>query len=193
MALPVIAGVYRCAFDWDQNVGIKPVNVIHVRAVAGTEADIAGAIYDAFQVDQFGMIPAIYSITSITVTKLDGASAGVPVAPTGAHNGHGVAVADPIAGEAVVMSFQTGLRGAAHRGRAFLGPVAENLVSGGQYQGDVAALSGIWADFQTALQATDPSVSHVVASYLHAEAHDVTNYNARVPLGSSRSRLLQVR
>lgn len=55
----------------------------------------------------------------------------------------------------------------------------------------VSSLGVAWADFGASLASNDTPL--VVASYVHADAHLVTNLHADAGLGTCRRRLLQQR
>lgn len=193
MPLPVIADVWRVVLLWNQIEGIRPVNVLHVESATGTATEIVEGMFTHVQTDQFSPMPIGFVCDAMEITKLDGVSAAVVVPAPEGHTITGNQTANAVAGEAVIISFKTGLRGPAHRGRMFMGPVAENVVSGGTFDGDTNAIAGHWQDWSDALQTNSPEIHHCVASYVHATSSNVESYAVKAPLASARRRLLQVR
>lgn len=174
-----------------------PFNVFHVRcSTSGDLGDIAGAIGDALGGttggDMFACVGSTYHFSSVQVTPLDGSTAAQDE-PTGILVG-GSGTGDLIPNQAGVVSFKTVQRGSRGRGRMYCGPVTEGQWNGGQMASatQTAMLSG-WGAFITDLQSGSPAMQMVVASYVHADAHDVTSHRIDTLAGSMRRRLDQLR
>jgi len=190
--LPVIDDVYRITLNWSGDAGVTPRNVIHVLAPSSNEPDVGGAVVAALQPHQFEGMSQNQVLDTVTVLALDGASAGVDV-DGGGYNSEGGA-GDPIPALAAVVSFRTHARGPRGRGRIFIGPLVESISTAGEIPGaNATEIAQAWVDFQTALQAGDPSCQHVVASYVHAEANPITSYRCDAVAGTQIRRQHQLR
>ena len=192
MPLPVIADTFRVTFNWSQSDGVQPVNVIHIGSPTGDEAGVGAAVVGALQDHQFEGLTGNVSLETITVLALDGVTAGLDVDAGGYNSGSGAG--DFVPASAMVVSFQTGFRGPQGRGRIYIGPLVESVQLDGHLTTGVAAevLTG-WQNFQTALQASSPACTQVVASYAHATAHSILNYRVDNVLGTQRRRQAQLR
>lgn len=190
--LPVIPNVVR--FVWTFTSGGPPVhNVLHVRSLTGTPAQMSLALNNALNANPntFKAMSTAYIQNTWDFTPLDGVSARSSVT-TSSHPG--IQTGDVIVGQAQVISMQTGLRGPRHRGRLYLGPLAEAVQVDGRITSAVNSdVVTAWAAVQAALTANSPSCELVVASYKHADANRVTFFRADSVCGSVRSRLKQLR
>lgn len=197
MPLPVIADVFRCSLIWDTVAGVTPVNVIHVQSATATASQVGTNLLQAFE-DHSATLAAIatgYDLHEIDVLPLDGTSPTTPIfiSDSGVNGSGG---ANPVPEVALVTTFSTNQRGARGRGRLFLGPMSEAAIVAGEI--DTAAISlasvgAAWVAWNAQLLAGSPSITHVVASYVHADAHPVTLYTPRIDYGTQRRRLLQTR
>lgn len=187
MPLPTISGIMRVSLNWQTAHGIAPVNVLHFGAVSGDETDLRDAFEAAWDDGMIGDVQQDWTITTITVTKLDGSSAGV-ILPTAAHGS--LSGGDFINQACAVVSLYTGQRGSRGRGRVYLGPIAESVLVGGRLNSR-ATISGSWEAFRVAMAAADFPL--VVASYVHADAHPVSHINCSVVAGTQRRRNDQIR
>lgn len=189
MALPVIAGIDRVSIRWSDTVtGQHYINVFHVReVVAAASSVVAANILGDFTAGMWSWMASSSSISQIQVLPLDGVSSSyvATVVPTANQTG-GSGSATPLPAVAGIISLGTGLRGPANRGRLFLGPVAENEVTG-QALGDVAAVQAQWTAFLAALLADDLALC--VASYVHGNAHDVISARAESTVATQRRRV----
>lgn len=195
MPLPVIAHVYRVTFNWNRFGGVRPRNVIHVLDNTGgsNEGAVGAAIGSLLGSigHQFDVMPIPYQLGEIDVIKLDGTSAGVTV-PFSATDGGGSSDFTPQA--AAIVSLRTALRGQAHRGRMFLGPVSENEQAQGIVEPTTQALmQTAWDTFAADLVSSSPSLTWVIASYKHSTAQAVTSLRVESNIGTMRRRNQQLR
>jgi hypothetical protein len=58
--------------------------------------------------------------------------------------------------------------------------------------GDASGIADNWAAFIAGCAGASPSAQLVVASYVHADAHDVTSHRVDIPLGTQRRRQQQL-
>jgi hypothetical protein len=188
--LPVITDMFRVTFLWNRLNGVQPRNVIYIQCASGNVADIPGALNAAWHSGMWDPIPSGYGFSLVSTLPLDGSSASVVQAvttQTGTATG-----SDIIPGSAGIVSFATGFRGPANRGRIFLGPQSEGEQTNGLAQ-DMAACATAWAAFQTSLQAHTPVCAHHVVSIKNSTHHPVTSYVGRPVCGSQLRRLKQLR
>ena len=194
MALPVIENVFRCTLNWSTADGVTPRNVFHVRSTApATELEIADAINTSTTVEMWNLVGAGYHVDSVTVLALDGSSAGDEKLLAAGNNGGGAG--DPIPSACAVLTQRTAQRGPRGRGRLYLGPMAEGDAGSGLIPGTkLTACVEAWIEFNENLvnDATTPCVM-VVASYTHADAHNVTNFSMNPIQGTQRRRQNQLR
>jgi hypothetical protein len=189
MTLPVITGTSRVSLEWHNvslGVPATTVNVLHVQGSTGNESAIASDLATtlaANQVDALFSLSNAYHLTNITVTPLDGTSAGQVFPQTGIA---GQASGQVIPQCAVVWTFYTGHRGPRGRGRIYLGPITETINDDGDL-----VVGG--ADPGTAIQAILDDMSGAghalrVASYLHMDAHDITSFTIHPVIRTQRRR-----
>jgi len=183
MPLPVISDVFRVTLNWGPAHGLSPRNVLHFEAASGDEVALATTLTDNFTDSMWQPVMQDWAFSSLDIIKLDGVSATVtvPIDPQGS-----LTSGDWIPNEAVIVSLHTGVRGPKGRGRVYLGPIAESVQNGGLYT-SVSSLTTAWSDFANAMS-TDGK-PWVVASYAHAEAHQVTSLHVPGLVGSQRRRL----
>jgi hypothetical protein len=192
--LPVISNVYRVTFVWNTYAGITPRNVINLHDVLGTsnEDDVASATFSALPSHWAIVMPSGFRLLGFNVIKLDGSSAGIyhPVADTGGEQG-----TDTIPQAAALIKLHTSLRGQAHRGRIFLGPIAEGSQSGGILDAtQKGTLQTAWSTFWSDLASGTPALTMGVASYHNSTftALDVQP-TVETKLGTQRRRMQQLR
>lgn len=189
--LPVITDMFRVTLDWGTWNGIKPRNVIYIQCASGLATDIPGALNAAWHSAMWGPLPSGMQMSQVEILALDGSSSSTTAAVTTQSGQSGGSAGAP--GQAVIVSFQTGLRGPANRGRVFLGPASDTIVTDGLYTGSLSSLNSAWAAFQTALQAHTPVCAHHVVSIKNGTHHVVTNYRAQQVAGGQLRRLKQLR
>jgi hypothetical protein len=190
MPLPVIPNVFRCAFNWVHSTGQKAENVMHVQDLAGghTAHDAFLALDGTIPATVFGNCSSGASVTTITVTPLDGSTASSTFTTTSPHWA-GNTGGDMIPAAAQVVKLPTTLRGRSHRGRVFLPFIAETAQANGAADASVTAtMTTQWNAWETALVAHSPSWSFVVASYKLATANAVGTILVEGELGTQRRR-----
>lgn len=169
--LPVIADVFRCVFNWTSDAGIDhPVSVQHFKDVGSGPDDVATLIDDNTVVHMFEGLPGAVEATSVDITPLDGVSAAshYPLSNWQGESGSG----DHLIGQAIIVDFQTGLRGPRHRGRIFLPSPLESVVtSGAIVAANATEIGNAWSDYIAAIAGAGGEFG--VASYVH---HDFTPY-----------------
>lgn len=164
-SLPVIANVYRVAFNWaDAATGQTAVNVMHFNKSASNANAVVAAIDAAPNGDMFESIPNTAAALTCDVTPLDGSTG------TTSHtlvNYHGSGASGEISpATAVEIKLTTGLRGRSYRGRVFLPLTREGAIANGfVVSGVLSAGNGAdgWQDWVDDLAAA--SCNLVVASY----------------------------
>jgi len=192
MTLPVIADTYRITLNWSTQAGVAPRNVFHVRSSGNTAAAIGALMESEFESTMFAGMASQFALLSLDVLPLDGSSAtlvhGMTRSITGDSSG------DFVPSTAAVCSFRTAQRGPRGRGRMYIGPCTEGVQTDGILSGTVASSgAAAWAEFMTDLAAASPAAALVVASYKHADAHDVTSLIYELILGTQRRRQSQLR
>ena len=190
--LPVIAGVYRIAYLWVGG-GVNPVNVHHYRISGATPtlqtiATNLGNAHAAGAHGGFEALSSLYNCSAVQITPLDGVTAGQVLGLGRTLTGS--ATGEQIYNAAAVLSQHTAQRGPRGRGRSYIGPITESVTANGILDATVGAnmLSG-WNSVHTAMLGSTPPATPVVASYKHADAHDVTGIRIDNYVGSMRRRL----
>jgi len=193
--IPTIPNVYRIQVEWDSTVAVTPVNVFHVRALSGTASAIGTAVATALSAHTPQMWDPLYTgiiAHSILVTPLDGTTAGfdVPLGTPIDGGGSGGLLPQVCA----VVSLKSTQRGSRGRGRMYVGPVGETQVTDGNLAGTSQSnMLTAWGAFVNSLNSGTPSIQLVIASYKHADAHDVTNIRVDTVCGTQRRRQNQLR
>lgn len=195
MPLPVIANVFRVAIAWDRNAGVAPVNVFHVRAVSASLAgDVLNTVLEveAAHHDMWECLKSGTTNDSVTVTPLDGSSAGAVGKITGTRGAGG---GDTIPAAAFVISIRTGQRGPRGRGRLYIGPCVEDDQSNGVCATSTRdTMQTAWNDFATDLNdALTTPVHFGVASYVHSDFHESVSIVCDSIVGTQRRRQDQLR
>lgn len=198
MALPVISNVLRIACLWVDTlgtVGVRPVNVFHVHYVTGTASDAAGDVADAMATSGSDMFDVLYSgltLTSLSVLPLDGSSATFDVPIGAVIEGGGAGGVLPQV--CTVVSLHTAERGSRGRGRVYVGPMGETQVSNGTVaSGSQNTMLVAWGQFHDDLLASPSGSELAIASYVHEDAHPVTNIRVDTVCGTQRRRQNQLR
>lgn len=195
--LPVIADVYRCTILWNTANGVAPRNVLHIKQPSGSEADVAEAFSYAYGVaiatnNPWAPMSNTYTAAALDVIKLDGSSATQTEALAATIGGS--ASGEIIPASAGVMSLHTAQRGPRGRGRQFVGPTTEGSQVNGLLTGGVQVeFAAGWDLFIEALPSAPVPAALVVASYRHADAHEVTSIRADAVCGTQRRRQDQLR
>jgi hypothetical protein len=193
MTLPVIADCFRVTVEWGSQNGVTPRNVFHVSSTSDDVTAIGAAILGAYQEGQWTAMHNGFEQLNLAILPLDGSTATTLIDAVGTPNSTGASTGDMVPEAALIMSFATGLRGPAHRGRIYIGPVGESEIDSGKIQGDFGATADAWAAFQDALIASSPSCALVVASYKHATMAQVHTIVGKGDVATQRRRLLQTR
>lgn len=183
--LPVITGITRCTLNWESDEHPNTHNVLHFRGQVSGPNTTAQAIADGFVDGALLHLSSVYILNSVDFIALDGTSPQVTGTVTDGPVGN--STGDTIQSACSLIDLYTGQRGPRGRGRVFLGPIGESAQSGGHVNlpEDV---SEAWVATIAAWSASDAG-DLVVASYVHADANDVTNAKCRSVYGSQRRRL----
>jgi len=193
--LPTIAGCFRVTWNFAQYLGITPRIVQHYLAADSTAEELGQAIWEEMVNGFWEPMHASFEPQSLDVIKLDGTSASVNVPRAGFFTGTTCEGSGQIVPQAAaVMSLKTNVRGPRGRGRSYVGPVVESMISDGVI--DDTPLDDMYGAWQTTLGALalrDPVIALAVASYVHEEAHPVTSVVPRKLLGTQRRRQDQLR
>ena len=190
--LPVIAGVFRVAFNWANDApGQIAENVMHFRSPTLTAAGVGAALIESVVRDQWTPVVHTSGVNTLVITKLDGSSATFDQSIS-TINFTGLGGTEWIPAVAPIVSFATGLRGRSYRGRIYLPFCDEAAVADGQLVGTIASdLQTAWEEFGAACYSN--GLTHVVASYVHATAAEVQSYACQAAVGTMRRRQTRVR
>lgn len=194
MPLPVIANTFRVGVV-QQVSGVvdQLVNVIHVHTSGGlTEADVADNVETAWSARLASQQDNNLLYVETDVLELNGTSGTLQHSwgASPAHGTHGSNEMAPLSTAAIV-TLRTGLAGRSNRGRVFFGGLQRSQID--QNTGDaldssaVTAIQGAWDLFISDLSSAGSDL--VVASYVHATEHVVTQAKVRSYLGTQRRRV----
>jgi hypothetical protein len=194
--LPTITGVHRVTLNWRPLGGINFRNVLHVRGTSLTASQVGTQMDAALSVGQtngmFEGLSTLLSCVQIDILPLDGTSPTFSKTISTITGGGGSGEYTPAV--AAVVSLKTGQRGSRGRGRFYGGPIPEAGQENGVLNATrVTDMTTGWNAFVAALIAGSPSLHLVVASYKHADAHDVTSIRVDSILGTQRRRQDQLR
>jgi len=194
--LPVIADTYRVTVDWSPFQGVTPRNIFHLRSASTDVTEVADQLDEVmsspFDVSLWAVMASGQSAPAFSILPLDGSTATVEHGFT--NPPHGGAAAEIAPAVCLVMSFHTDQRGARGRGRMYIGPVREEAVGNGLFDGTVTGNAAVaWVNFHEALRAATVPLDPVVASYVHADAHSITSVRADTVAGIQRRRQQQLR
>ena len=197
-ALPVIADTYRVTLKWGAFRGIKPRNVLNIRQPSGSETLVgdsfaAGLATMASYSHLFHCLLDGFVCGELDILALDGTTAGISyLLPTALTGGAGSGECSPAT--SAVVSLKTGVRGPRGRGRVFAGPVAEARMADGILDSTSRTLmAAAWSSFRSGMNGATVPAKLVVASYVHADQHQVTGSSVRTVLGTQRRRQDQLR
>lgn len=192
--LPTIGNCVRVSINWTTQGGVRPINVVHLITDSTNESEIGEALDDAWVAggaNVWAIVQETYRIDSYTITLLDGHSAG-QVVDCGVTVG-GQATGNIVPAVAGVLSFHTPQRGPRGRGRLYMGPVGEGVITDGLLSSSIRNdIIGAWDDVVDSLAASPVAASFGVASYVHAEVNGVTAISMRGPAGTQRRRQNQL-
>jgi hypothetical protein len=196
MPLPVIADVFRVTLDWNTVDGVTPRNVINVRCTDTSDvSDIAGAFSDAYSglsVSPWKPMSSSAECGSLTILPLDGTSAGIEVfMDTHFFGSSGGSI---VPSTAVLMKFQTSVRGPRGRGRQYIGPCTEDVIDSGMITTTLRTdVHDAWVAFIEALATGSPSIEFGIASYVHADFNTLEQVICELAVGTQRRRQNQLR
>lgn len=182
--LPEIADTYRIALNWSvDNIS----NVFHVHADGQTPGGIATALEGNVTAGMWNGMPDATAITHFDITPLFDSTATYTRSTDGSLKWKGNKVGEYTPAACAVVSLHTAFRGPANRGRAYLGPIAENSQANGFLTGpERAGIEASWNTFAAAWISDDMEM--VVASYKHGTALTVVTCSVRPALGTQRRR-----
>lgn len=191
--LPVIPNAVRVGINWTASAGVKPYNVFHVITASSDMAQLAediGTALDPNKGSMFRPVGENFSFTTVTLTPLDGTTAGVeyPIGTSVSGGGSG----EILPAVCALVSLRTITRGPRGRGRVYLGPVAESETNNGLINNNALVTAG-WQDFDADLAATSSAASLGVASYTHAEIGGATSIFCEHAAATQRRRQDQLR
>lgn len=189
--LPVIASTYRVTLDWSTSGGVTPHNVLHFFAPTGNETDLYNTLQSEMDPLQFAPMANAFVLVQFVILKLDGTSAAQTFPNTnGALSGGNGGQWSPAT--AALVKFATAHRGSRGRGRIFLGPIAESAMSDGIIGAtEFGQLNTSWQEFADDMSSANKPM--VIASYVHADQHEVLTCTADSVLATVRRRQNQLR
>jgi hypothetical protein len=192
--LPVIADTYRVAVIWTGVGAVNPVNVMHFRDDTSTSTahDLAAVINASFGSSCFNHLSTDQTSNLLKITPLDGTTSTTDHnIPSGEFHGDTSGPYTPALAQ--VIKLTTGLRGREHRGRVFLGPVAEAAANDGVINSGTGLTNQqtAWESAEAGLIAAGFHL--VVASYKLASAADVTAVSVEQLCATQRRRQSRLR
>lgn len=193
MTLPVIADVFRVAFEWKQtdDATLRATNVMHFHAPSKDPTDVAASITDNVNFAMWAHTSSHSEIFRFDVTPLDGSSLTVPFPVTDETNFKGSAgTGEVIPQVACIVKLLTNHRGRSYRGRVFLPWVVEEALDYGNIaSSNVTTMNTAWVAFLAAMQAD--SVNLCVASYKLALYTNVAAVQVENLSGTIRKRQIR--
>lgn len=196
--LPTIANVYRVTFNWSAVDGVTPRNVIHLHAASSNEASLGANIDTAIAAmaspsHMFHACNDAQVCADVDILKLDGTSATVNY-PLATHLTGGQGSGQIIPQGCALVSFHTIFRGPAHRGRVYVGPIAESAQSNGVVDSTSRGLMlAAWNAFHASGLGSSPGFDLAVASYVHASWASVATIRVDSIAATQRRRINQLR
>ena len=197
-ALPTITDTYRVTLNWSGFRGITPRNVFNVHQASGSETLVGNTVAAGFATmasysHLFHCMLDGFVCGELSILALDGTTAGINYL-LGTPLTGGAGAGDMSPSSAAVVSLKTGVRGARGRGRVFAGPVAESRMADGILDSTSRTLmAAAWSSFRTGMNGATVPAQLCVASYVHADQHQVTSSSVRTVLGTQRRRQDQLR
>jgi hypothetical protein len=189
--LPIIADVFKVGFHWSHSNGQTAYNVMHFHTSILTASGLEALLNTSWSGSMILECSLAAKIDRLDITKLDGSSATVAFTETNARWSGGSTDAI-IPAAAQVVSFRTGLRGRSNRGRIYLPFMVESNFAAGSVSGaSNATIQNAWNSFVTGMAAGTAPLC--VASYLHANSHDVTSAIVEFTCGTQRRRQSRLR
>lgn len=189
MALPVIPGTYRCAFNWTvADSGLTATNVMHFERADYSAENVYFDIDGAVTADMWLQTKTDIGISSVEVTPLDGTSlpyignTGKGVKWSGSQSG-----GDFIPQVATIVKLTTAKRGRSYRGRVFLPFVGETRAGGGIMDPTTRSdMEDAWVAFVSAMATAGTPMA--IASYKLATSEDVIQATVESFCGTIRKR-----
>lgn len=172
---PVIADIYRVAFELGTSLGPVASNILNLKSTLGSASDLGDELEATIpSVNPWSYVSSGYDIPSLSITPLDGVSSAT--AHTCAQIA-GTQSGETVPESAACIGIQTGVRGSQARGRIYIGPLTESSINSGQIQsGTLAGLVTAMDAFVNALGSADPPILVGVASYKHAIWRQLTSF-----------------
>lgn len=197
MPLPVIEDVFRVTLLWEASSGaVIPRNVLHFRSPTLDKVQMGEAVLQSFHdaratTEPMELVSEAFSFDTVEVLPLDGSSSSAIVTdPTAVQIGQNGG--NQVPAVSAIVSLRTEQRGPRGRGRVYLGPVGEETLTNGSFDTTaVTAAQGAWDDFLEAC--AENLCFFVVASYAHADSHDVETLLVESVAGTQRRRQNQLR
>jgi hypothetical protein len=167
VALPVIAGIHRVAFQWRAAAtGPFAVNVMHFYNPASDPDGLKTALDTNVTANMWVGASTATVIYQIAITPLDGTSATRLYTVTGTKWAGPSTPGDMIPAASIVVSLKTLERGRRRRGRIYLPFPIEGLCSNGVYTASLTTNQAAWDTFRSAMKTANWPL-HVV-SYGHS-------------------------
>lgn len=189
--LPIIADIIRVGFHWQHTNGQSAYNVMHFDIGAMSITSFEALINTNWSANMILEVSSAAKIDRLDITPLNGTGATQQFAETNARWSGGSTDAI-IPAAAQVISLRTGLRGRSNRGRIYLPFMVESNFSAGSVSGaSNATIQTAWNTFVTGMNTGGAPL--VVASYLNANAHDVTQVIVEFIVGTQRRRQSRLR
>lgn len=196
--LPTIAHTYRVTLTSTSSTKPPVHNTFHILDFTDPDPSIiAGYVQTALvnaNVDNLIQgLPTDYSVTQIAALPLDGVTAAHVQATTGSVPA-GLQSGDIIPEASVVITLYSAHRGPSGRGRVYIGPLTESVVTNGvPLASMVATMTTAWQNLRSNILAAATSPIVVVASYANSVAHEVTSIAGKPYQGTQRRRLTRLR
>lgn len=192
-SLPVIANVFRAAFNWIDGSGQNAVNVMHFKADSASVPNDLFTVLDAHLTNGcWNLTSSICVVDTVDITPLDGSSASQLFSTDRDTHWQGGVGGQYIPAAAGVVKITTAKRGRSYRGRIFLPFVAEAAQQNGTTTGTLAAdCTGAWSTFETNMLASDWATG--VASYKLGTWEKSTAITCESVLGTQRRRQSRLR
>jgi len=190
MPLPVIANVYRCAFEWvnDNQTSWRATNVIHVSKSGSTPAAVYTALDTNVTANMWRQTGTDSHIRYVVITPLDGSSVSLSTATGNTAKWSGALTpGDMISQGCEIVKFKTAKRGRNYRGRVYLPWIGESTVANNVITaGNVTLSQTAWGAFFTAMVAA--GFQPVVASYALSTAEAITALEVETNIATQRKR-----
>jgi hypothetical protein len=164
--LPIITGVTRVAFNWTLTpAGQTAANVMHFSQTTVSQSALLGLLNTNVTAAMWQGVSSTAKVATLTMTTLDGTSATITYATTGAGWQAGGGTGDFSPATACIVSLATNQRGRRARGRLYLPFQTESSISSGTVTGAVTPAQTAWTTFLSNM--TSGGAPLVVASYGH--------------------------